>query len=638
MPTQVVAKEGDTLCTLAMEAGFLDCQPLRDDPANADFLKRDLAAGDVVTVPDLEKKEDDGQIETTNVFVAQNSPPVRITFVHGSPDKKYLLDDELTVLNVSNYRTDKAGKNALSPLPKGFGFNPDGHADPDTFKVQVVDPKAPGKEVVVQLDPLVPIYDDKGNVTGHRELARGNIRFPAADFRCEIVSSKVAFRTRYLRLVTDRFDMFPPDGKTDGGKLESIDGQALMLFSGADGTGADKPGDRDFTEILDQLVRASYTIQRCPAAAPFKCTVRKSLPVAERSERLTVRVVVHIFRATKNTGKVGIDGITEPNVRRRVYNHVRNFFAQANMTPKLVAPFVDFVDPPPDNMLVIGQDTGKEASGKTSTGASSSLLVTIFNDSLPFGSKIVTVNLTKGMKPVEVGNALKAGLPGGISAEVFENVRNFSAKNGSCDVLITADDGSEVTLGVSTDDTGLKKDAAVARVNLNRVDTAVKDGSVITSTMDLRRILRAAPGTGNRIDVYVAGAVLTTAEGITFIPGNELKDGFRPSAPMKNAVVMRSTGMDGSDTNADVLPHEMGHALTDGFHVTSGEAHHATELMSGDPEQDSLNVDKAKRISDRPVLVSYDLFDARQLTPGQAKSERISGVEHFRTRDPEVLQ
>ena len=51
MPTKVIASNGDTLCTLAMTAGFLNCQPLRDEAANSALLNRQLKDGDVVTIP-----------------------------------------------------------------------------------------------------------------------------------------------------------------------------------------------------------------------------------------------------------------------------------------------------------------------------------------------------------------------------------------------------------------------------------------------------------------------------------------------------------------------------------------------------------------------------------------------------------
>ena len=117
MPTQVTASTGDCLCVIAMQSGFLNCQPLRDDPGNAAFLNRPLQDGDVVTVPDIRPRNDSKSTDATHTFQQLNSPPVSIRFVHGSPDKHYLEDTTTTVLNVSNFRTDKGGADAKSPFP-----------------------------------------------------------------------------------------------------------------------------------------------------------------------------------------------------------------------------------------------------------------------------------------------------------------------------------------------------------------------------------------------------------------------------------------------------------------------------------------------------------------------------------------
>jgi hypothetical protein len=53
MSRQVKARDGDALCGIAIAAGFINCAPLRADPANSTLLSRPLVAGDIVTVPDI---------------------------------------------------------------------------------------------------------------------------------------------------------------------------------------------------------------------------------------------------------------------------------------------------------------------------------------------------------------------------------------------------------------------------------------------------------------------------------------------------------------------------------------------------------------------------------------------------------
>ena len=75
MPTVVTAQDGDTLCGLAQAAGFLDCAPLRGESANSAFLNRPLAAGDLVTIPDLTLKEVTKGVEKVHNFQIKNAPP-----------------------------------------------------------------------------------------------------------------------------------------------------------------------------------------------------------------------------------------------------------------------------------------------------------------------------------------------------------------------------------------------------------------------------------------------------------------------------------------------------------------------------------------------------------------------------------
>src|SRR5258705_5142112 len=144
MPTVVTARDGDTLCGLAIDAGFVDCAPLRAEGANSALLAGPLKSGDQVTVPDLTTKDVSKATEKRHRFIKKNSPPVSIRFVHGSPDKKYFDDFTLTILNVSNFVTNTGGNDGSKKFPTGFGFSPNGDADIDSFKLEVADPGAGG--------------------------------------------------------------------------------------------------------------------------------------------------------------------------------------------------------------------------------------------------------------------------------------------------------------------------------------------------------------------------------------------------------------------------------------------------------------------------------------------------------------
>jgi hypothetical protein len=618
-----------------MTNGFLDCQPLRDEAANASLLGRDLVPGDVVTIPDLEIRQEEKGVNQKLKFVAKNAPPVSIRFVHGSQTTPYLQDIETTVLNVSNYRTDKGGLRALDPFPKGFGFDPLGHADLDTFKIEIVDPKA-GDEVFARLTRLKPKFNPQGVIDSFRALTDPLL---SLKIRCRKVNAgKVAYRSRYLRLVTDVQDQFP--GRkittTSPPDFSSPDIQGFLIAGTADGTSSlgGGPTDNDMVEIFDQLIEASYEIPRCPAPAGQKCTVRKALPVGDLP-RLQVRMAVHIFRATKLAqfdaagNEIGIGGATEKSARQRVFNDFRNFYGQACMSPKLVAPFVEFVDPPDENMLVLGQRSG--LMNPSQPGTIKLTITKLDKQGTPIGASVlVTIPLAQGSTPLAAGARVKQEVErqqaGVFKADFFSNDRRRRNPNPSCDVLVTASDGSGVRLrATSDDDDALADGLAVARTRLDAMDAS--DDEQID--MDMRRIARAAPGRDDQADVYVVGKQIRGAAGISLTLEQETPQQFRNPSPLFNISVLEGVTMDSSASAQDVLAHEVGHLLTDGDHIDPKDPHHQTELMSGDPENDSLAVDSAKRISDDPVEVSYEIDGA----DGRTQLVRVFAVNHFRTRN-----
>src|SRR5438045_851073 len=128
MPSTITAAAGDSLCGLAIDAGFENCQPVRDANAGKDFITtRPLQAGDQVIIPDLTPGVSVKPVDTTNVFVKKTSPPISIRFVHGSPKTPYLQDTTVSVLNVSSHITTRGGNNDDSAFPTAPGFQQPGH-------------------------------------------------------------------------------------------------------------------------------------------------------------------------------------------------------------------------------------------------------------------------------------------------------------------------------------------------------------------------------------------------------------------------------------------------------------------------------------------------------------------------------
>ena len=292
MPKVVVASVGDTLCGIAIDNGFHDCQPVRNANPGADFLTRPLRDGDAVTVPDIETRDETKSTTTTNVFVKKNAPPVSICFVHGSPDKHYLDDDHLTFLLVSKFQVDKGGPTGAAAFPDAFEFHAEGDVDIATFKVQVVDPAA-GATVQVTLQALKPVYKaDHVTVDHHEEFTGAELAKRKLDVQCAKVRSGVAYRSKYLRLVVDEADKSGtvgpvPPGTFPPGAGSPKPAQSLLVTDMVD------QGEPD-VEILDQRVRASYEIPRCPGSP--KCKVTAELPIGDDRKRL--RMFVHVMRRT----------------------------------------------------------------------------------------------------------------------------------------------------------------------------------------------------------------------------------------------------------------------------------------------------------------------------------------------------
>jgi hypothetical protein len=598
-----------------MQNGFLNCQPLRDEPANAALLNRPLKQGDIVTVPDIRPQIVNRPVDAAHPFVKKNSPPVSIRFVHGSPDKHYLEDTETMVLNVSNFRTDKGGVNAQAPFPDQFEFHQEGHVDPDTFKVEVVDPGVGGGPITVALDPRMPVYslvNGKLVVTDHTIFRDSTEQFPSLAVECALVRSGVAFRSKYLRLVTN------------SGDLKSKIAQTLSIGTIADGKGTGAAGDPDNVEILDFDIRAAYVIVRCPGSP--KCSVEVTRPVGDESEQLRFRIAFHIFKR-RGTG-APMDGLTAQKVRHAALRELRKFHAQSSMAPKLVSadgsvggPAVVFMDEPDDNMIVIGESSGRGASGRNRSGQTSTL--TIFDGLL---GTIATVTLSR-MTPLAVGNAINDALDSSIfTAQVFENeAPNTAAPNGSCDVLITRQDGAAITLGVLTDDTVLRNNITVARVSVDIVDR--------NSDAQVRRVIRSSPGPEGVINVYPVGTVLdgSLAFSLPFLADFPAKMHGRP--PIVNSVLCGTPFLDETNISPspDVLSHECGHILGDVGHVPRSDPHFRTELMSGSGNP-SVSVSGAKRISDTPILVHYELLDPA------GSVALINAVKRFRTRSPNLVE
>lgn len=601
MGNWITAEADDTFCSLAVDAGFVNCAPVRDHDANAAIKDKELETGDLVYIPELVEKHDSAVTEKTHIYVRKAGPLAAIRFVHGSQAAAVADDVSLAHLEISNYRTDRAGPSGLDafPGPNAFQFNAAADADPDVFKIEVTETKTDKAELDVTLQAIHPVYLAPGVLIGHdlnwssaAELARRRLAIkvhrvtPKPDQR---------FRSAYLRLVVDERDHAAP-----------LDRQTLLVTD-------DQPNDED-VEILDQEVQATYLIESCARAGiPGQCRVTAQLPVGRDEQR--IRLCVGIIR--RNVGDAtGYHGVTEPNIRHRLFRWFRRVYAQANMAPTLVDPGIRFLDPPERNLLTVSNITGNRATGLAA--GPSRMTCTIATDRAGVVAKVVNVDIPSaataatGLTTIEVANLLKAQIDDAdFEARTFENapVMGRLAARHSADILVKDKSGGRVTITAvnSTDRTATLRLAIANLANLNDFDNA----TFVCGTMDERQIMRNFDSGDDRLDCYVVGGLRSGARGESFLAAYDLDPDYRTvtyqaDTPVPFSCIMGADSpngpvMDGGDNLPYTFPHEACHTLLDTNHSLQ-----RTELLaSGTSTSPSLR--GTKRLCDAPVRAVYEM-------------------------------
>lgn len=621
MAGTVTAKEGDTLCGIAIRSGFHDCTLLRAEAANASLLNRPLLAGDTVTVPAITTRTAGASTATTHRYRMRRLPEPAVRLVHGSPTLPAARDRSLDHLEISNYQPSSAGANGTASFPSAYGFNADADADVDCFKVELVSPDG-GASVKVLLEALKPVYAADGSVARHELFAGTEYNARRLEVDCQLVQGYTKrYRSKYLRLVVDEVEQ------------ASLPDQTLLVTDMSDGLN----GVNDRVEILDQRVRASYALPKCPVAGASQCRVACEVPVGK--DKMRIPMAIHVYRTAPGGAPVG--GLTEQMIRRRVWKWFRRTYAQANLSVRLEKPQVEFIDPPESNMIVIGHITGRLASGVAPGGGPSHLSFELWTIPASGGTPpVVRVPLAAGMTPTQVGAAIVTALPAGFSGQAFTNPVEFGAIEASCDVLVSGGTGIRTVVRVlSTDDTNLRSlnSLLVSSVNLALVRT-LNGAESSSRSVDMRRIARDAVSSDTRLDFYVVGS-LTGAWGIALPPRMPLGLQHRPVAPLRWAAILAQAVMDGSDNHPFTLAHEAGHNLLDAFHADGSTALGGVELMSdaGEPTVSMSTATSERRIADSPLQVSYGMFDPAQPTPGASITTLITPAQRLRTQSASFL-
>jgi|GEM_PF-2901953 len=566
-----------------------------------------------------------------------------IRFISDDGDADTGNDATLDFVNISNRLTS-------DNLPNGFGPNADGTADPDHFKIEIDDTDKGGGTIAaaeVTLEVLKP------NAAGELEPFNPPRRLQV---ECRRVSGSTGgtenkYRSRYLRLVTDTEDQ--------------NEGPDQCLLADWDSTAPD-------VEILDQTLRVTY-----PASNGV--TLTREAAVGQESDQRRLRLVIHVVR--QNPGVAGSGPVTPADATTRLRKWFRRCYAQACVSPKLMAA-VDEVDPP-RNLLVVSNNAGANAAGNADNwmrffirdvekitytvvrGDSLNRIAqrhevpnwnTIYSyaDNADFrllrpnpnlihpgdqivipahnGRVAVVYHPPSGESPLQTAEALAQRVQtAGLTGRAFQNAPRPGDAQGSADFLVTRADGSRVTLeDESSQDNG--QTLYIARVTATDFLVSSNDaaGGFAThniGTAEQRALVRNYRGADDRLECFVVDTVRYDNDPAHYIRGRAvLPNAFRPAAEQPELPLLRSTytagdTMDGTDNNPFTFPHECGHVVMDVFHA--GENHQM--MRSG--TSGNNGVAESKRIYNTNVA-----FD------GMGAASPLDQVSRLRTSGAPVLE
>jgi hypothetical protein len=567
MASTVTAKDGDTLCTIAINNGFENCLKLRDIDANSAYKTRPLKAGDTVTLPDLNPSENDRPTDNSHKFQIKNRQ-VGIRFVHGSASLPYDQDLTLNELNVSNFTTTLAGVTEGAQLPAASQAHYDANADVDTdaFKVELIESRPPSATLEVIVEPLLPTYDSGGTLSGHKNFdgdpkSASTVRGARALVGQAYKMEGKRFRTGYLRLVVDTFDQ------------KSRKQQTVVV--------TDNVSNNDNqTEILDQDIRATYVLKDCPVSdADSKCRVETTAPL---NRGKVVNIAIHVIRdpptgvVETTPGGPGDNGVVDlKEIQGRIDTFCRRYWAQDQVKFKtILTQTVDL----PSNILTVADLTGATATGHVSGGTTAGQVgftvnVQRFGNGQDLNQDVSPITVNPSATPEatanDIANAINA--ISGLSAKVSVNpaeVRQGSGASqlGSADILITDSQKGRVTITNLSAATVQDQTQTVSVCNLGRFLVVRNDlTNYHVGSPEERNLFKMLDTGDDRLDIFIVSGFRDRPSlvGFTVVASTDLDASRRPMSGMFNSIVMRANASDDTDALPYALPHEIGHALLD---------------------------------------------------------------------------
>jgi hypothetical protein len=347
---------------------------------------------------------------------------------------------------------------------------------------------------------------------------------------------------------------------------------------------------KEDVEILDQRVRSTYVIQRCPGTGGTKCQVVAELDVGENEKR--VKVAVHILRDPVTAVPVA----TIDQARTRSLKFVRQLYAQANMTLKFIGNIREISAPA--NMFAIANGNGQLAAG----GQTISVRVEIgatFN-------QVVNVTTVANEQPLQTATRLADAIKNALSTASPPVVARVTPSGnpplvgqaiGSADVIVGDPLTQTIRLTVLTSN-DIGHPVQVGRIASTTInDFGAADSHV--GTIEERVLIKNYDTGSDRVDLFIVGA-LAGALGEAFTPNLTSAASQQPVAVLVNTALVFANTVVLANDHHTTIPHEIGHILMD-----QGHSPVVTEMMTaGSPVgANERVVNGPKRISDRVINV-----------------------------------
>jgi hypothetical protein len=560
----VLAVAGDCLCTIARRHGYSNCGTVRSDPANVGLLDRPLAAGDSVSIPQLRDGWVYSKIATSRRWTVRvlqpiaPPQPIQLRFVRKAGAAPAVAN-AVPNLGISRFITRSSTVAGDDDWVDHQQYDHDAASsrDVNTFCVEVDDPNPGTATVSVRLEALCPAYD-------HLRALAGWTRFTAG-----------AERNRRTLVVSLGRPVAMPAGRYWSGDLRLVANdadhqarphQTLLvtdLFD-ATGVGAD-------IQILDQNVRATYEYAQCPRVSGARCMLAVTdLPLRRGRE---VPIEVFILRAAADgTNAANHNGlVSDQDVQRRIDRNCRRVWAQEELSFSIHA--IRTVDPPNDMLTVAdpnGADATGHAGGNSLVAGQVDLRVTNTRfKGAPVVHQLGPVAIAANATPQQTAAAIVYALDQlpNIRAQAMPCAPQGHAAQGSVDIVIRCADGY-VTLDqlTPTQQQDATQQVAIVHLDVTNVnDDNFPSHYCAGGPPDRRLVFKAFVTDPTRLSIFVVqqqrGGLTTGA--LAYLHGGPLVD-----AAVRNCLTMNATQVDGSlDDDYAILPHELGHALTDADHT-----------------------------------------------------------------------